>query len=506
MYQFPKPPEKPRVELSRDGYEFDAGASRWTLNKEVKINLDRVLERLAPSLRAGYRAVLTYYARNYSPAYCHGIHNGVREFLRLIDADGFCEPVLRSYRARLTAETEWRLGFIRPFLRRWHDLGYEGVSTEAVEYLASLKLRGNRKGAAVLSLDPDEGPYDDQELAAILDAAAQAYEQGRIDLPTLVFALLLAHTGRRPGQLSMLRAGDLEPTATSEHSGYAVRVPRSKQRGCTPRSRFKPVALPPDVFGALVLQRDALVERTETRLGTPPATVRAELPLFPRRGRLDRIGSVEELAAALRNDNLHASNSVLRAGLAKIEAWSARTGRRIRITPRRLRYTIATRASREGHGPLVIAEILDHNDVQHVGVYTRTHSNFRQKIDEAVGRQLAPLAAAYMGNVVDGEECARHGDDPSMRVGSRETKVGNCGSLGFCGAQAAACYTCIHFRPWVDAPHEKMLEWFLAARKRAADAGAGEHVVAATDRSILGARAVIAACDAKKAELAGDGS
>ena len=51
-----------------------------------------------------------------------------------------------------------------------------------------------------------------------------------------------------------------------------------------------------------------------------------------------------------------------------------------------------------------------------------------------------------------------------------------------------------------------MLEWFLAERKRAAAAGAGEHVVAATDRSILGVQAVIAACASRKAELAGDGS
>ena len=157
-------------------------------------------------------------------------------------------------------------------------------------------------------------------------------------------------------------------------------------------------------------------------------------------------------------------------------------------------------------GPLIIAELLDHSDLQNVLMYTRVHPNFRAKIDQAIGKQLAPLVKVYTQRLVAAEAQARHGDDPSMRVGTREDKVGTCGSLGFCGAQAAACYTCIHFQPSLDAPHEKMLAWFLAERQRVEDAGAGEHVVAATDRSILGAQAVIAACEERKAQLAGDGS
>ena len=55
-------------------------------------------------------------------------------------------------------------------------------------------------------------------------------------------------------------------------------------------------------------------------------------------------------------------------------------------------------------------------------------------------------------------------------------------------------------RPLSDAPHHKMLEWFLTERRRVADSGASPSVVAATDQSILAARAVIDACEARKAE------
>ena len=69
--------------------------------------------------------------------------------------------------------------------------------------------------------------------------------------------------------------------------------------------------------------------------------------------------------------------------------------------------------------------------------------------------------SAYTGTPVDGEAKAVRGLDPTSRVGTRETQVGTCGSAGFCGAQAYACYTCCHFQPWLDAPHHNVLKWLV---------------------------------------------
>ena len=273
-----------------------------------------------------------------------------------------------------------------------------------------------------------------------------------------------------------------------------------------PRSQFKDFRLTPDLARVLAAQRDAVVERSEAHLGLLPPGLVPELPLFPNWPALRQVRRPEDLNDLRRTDELHIPTDELRSGLAELVVVSVRTGGRLRITSRRFRYTLGVRAVREGFGDLLLAELLDHSDVQNVKMYTRLHPNFRIKIDKAVGKQLAPLAKAFIERVVDSEDRARNGGDPSMRLGTRKDKVGTCGSSGFCGAQAAACYTCMHFQPWLEAPHEKMLAWFLAERKRVADVGAGENVVAATDPSILGAQAVIAACEARKAELAGDGS
>ena len=270
-----------------------------------------------------------------------------------------------------------------------------------------------------------------------------------------------------------------------------------------PRAQSKHFWLPPDLYRLLEMQRDAVIKQAEERLGELPGSITDDLPLFPNWNKFGEVRSVEELGHALRNDGLHIPSRNIRKGLKKIRVVSARTGRRLHITPRRFRYTLGTRAAREGYGSMVIAELLDHSDVQNAWVYTRDHPNFRQKIDEAIGQQLAPLASAFAGKVVDRETDAHHGNDRGMRVGTREQKAGTCGSRGSCGAEAFACYTCMHFQAWVDAPHDKMLEWMLERRQQMEGAGTSERVVSAIDPSILGVRAVMAACKARKAELVG---
>ena len=485
-----------------DKYEFDSTADSWALNRDIIIEIDEVLWLLAPELHNPYRRVLRYYAENQSAAYCRVIHWLVRKFLEAMETQEFAVTSLRNYRASLSPTNEWRLGHITAFLQRWHDHGYPGVTDEAAEWLKRTKLKGNSKGDAVRSMDPIAGPFDDQELSDILDTAAQLYELDRIDLVTLSFTLLLSLSGRRPVQLRLLRTGDLMQTMTTDGRPIdIVRIPRAKQRGQAPRTEFKNFWVRRDVWLVLTAQREAVIEKAQARLGQLPGNLTAELPLFPDWKLFNEIRSINELRAALVNDSLHVRGHKIQSGLNKIRVVSDRTGKQVHITPSRFRYTLGTRAGREGFGAMVIAELLDHSDVQNVGVYTRDHPNFRQTIDDAVGKQMAPVAAAYAARLVDKESDARFGNDPAMRVGTRTDSVGTCGSAGACRAGAVACYTCIHFQPWLTGPHKKMVKEMEDEQRRLREAGASEMVVRVTDRNIRAARAVEAACNARKATL-----
>ncbi|MDQ6674514.1 MAG: tyrosine-type recombinase/integrase, partial [Chloroflexota bacterium] len=53
---------------------------------------------------------------------------------------------------------------------------------------------------------------------------------------------------------------------------------------------------------------------------------------------------------------------------------SPRTGKPLHLTPRRLRYTLATEMAREGASRHKIADVLDHTDLQNVEVYIEAAS------------------------------------------------------------------------------------------------------------------------------------
>ena len=488
--------------VSNANHEFDPLGPTWRLSKDVTLNVDMVTCALTPPLRRPYRMVMKYYAENYAARYCENIHAGVQKFLTDMDVDRFSLTALRNYRASLNRETEYRLATMRAFLLRWHDQGYPGVSAETAKWLTAVRLKGNQKGRPVRSMDPHDGPFDDLELSAILNAAPQEYGRGRIDLFTLACTLLLALTGRRPLQISLLRIRDIRQTVNSEGRTINVlSIPRVKQRGQSPRTEFRHFWLPTDVYGMLQTISRIVVEKGEAQLGKLPGALTEELPIFPNWTQLKSIHSEQELREALSSDALHVRTESIRRSLSRIRAVSARTGHKLHITPRRFRYTMGCRAAREGHGVMVIAELLDHSDIQNASVYTRDHPNFRAWLDKSVGEQLAPVAAAFAGKVVDTEADARHGDNPAMRVGTRNQKVGTCGSDGWCGAKVpVACYTCMHFQALLHAPHHKALAWMRQERQRRLDAGASETVARSIDPSIQAAEAVIVACSARKSE------
>ena len=64
--------------------------------------------------------------------------------------------------------------------------------------------------------------------------------------------------------------------------------------------------------------------------------------------------------------------------------------------------------------------------------------------------------------------------------------LGTCGSFSFCGLAAPiACYTCVKFQPWMDAPHDKALTALLHERQRRLDDGQDGKMVALFDNTIL---------------------
>jgi hypothetical protein len=191
----------------------------------------------------------------------------------------------------------------------------------------------------------------------------------------------------------------------------------------------------------------------------------------------------------------------------ELQVISERTCKPMNTSPIRFRRTIGTRAAQEGHGALVIAEILDHSDTQNVGVYVANRPEMAERIDKGVALELAPLAQAFKGKLVRTASEAIRGGDPSARIRDLrfgEKEAGYCGSHGFCGFNApVACYTCNSFEPWLDGPHELVLESLLAKRDRQL-ANGDKRIAAINDRTILAVAQVVQLCRQQLRGISGE--
>ena len=358
----------------------------------------------------------------------------------------------------------------------------------------ALRIEGNRKGRAVLSADPDDGPLTDLETTCFLNALRAARSTNVLSVEEQAALWMCVTFGANPQQIVLLRTSDV-----SIHDDEGVRfihvdVPRMKKRHSRPRIEFRSRRLNTEI-GDIILK---LIERNKLSIECADGSTRdLPEPLFMRMSvKQNLIGTPFEDYA------LHYSAlefwRMVKTAAAKLSVKSHRTGLDLRLTPRRLRYTFATRLVREGVPKREVADLLDHTDLQSVQVYFDIKSDIVPKLDKAMAMSLGPMAQAFMGKLVEREADAKRGGDPTSRIAvldkeaSSVRPVGTCGSFAFCRLMApVACYTCTSFQPWMDGPHHLLLDDLLNDRERKVASGKDGRMVAIMDDVILAVGDVI---------------
>jgi hypothetical protein len=179
---------------------------------------------------------------------------------------------------------------------------------------------------------------------------------------------------------------------------------------------------------------------------------------------------------------------------------SERTGEPIHMTPMRFRRTLGTRAAMEGHGVLVIAEMLDHTTTESAHIYVEARPDIVKRIDKAIAMQMAPLAQAFAGAIVFGDDKTRPRiTDPRFDA---TRPVGSCGQHSHCAfAAPIACYTCSQFNAWVDGPHEAILEHLIYEEERLSKI-VDDRIAKINRRTILAVALVVKLCDEHRQTVA----
>ena len=451
-------------------------------SEDVRPYFRLALARFASSGKADSVANVSSYLRMAATR-----HDGD---LNILDERDFLSAKVKAGRER-----EYELSTIRGFLKFWHRSGLYGVSDEFIEAVYKLTFKGNDKGSAVRSHDPLKGPYTQLEMEALNDGLTNAFMENRVSLEEWVLFKLYFERGLRRAQLAQLAFQDF----TKEAGACFIDQPRSKQRGESFRESFSRYPISEDLFAAVQLLKAQRVQEINNLGSADIAKSLSLVPLFPRHEVL--------ILCAKRGDPVEVQcfqvreylNGLLQRVESAINAFSERTGERIILASKRFRLTLGTDLNREGAGVGVIAAALDHEDHQNAGVYVESTGDNATRLNHKVGRLLAPLAQAFAGLVVRDEGDATRGNDPTSRIRTidGDENIGSCGSHAFCSSSApVACYTCVKFQPWLDAPHEDVLVRLYEERERTLRATGDETIARILDRTILAVEDVIQRCEA----------
>lgn len=491
----------PTEVIDKSGRAVDISGTRWKLNGSGFRSI--ILWDRFPNVPAWFRWAAQKYVidriKRKSPFESINTFKDLRLFARELIAfeqDGGTVGAEIPYRffselrARYAADgTEYRMHRLRAFYLWAADQSLEGFSPEVAFELEQLRLPGNVKGRAVLSDDPEDGPLTDEEVTALL-ARLRVSEsptlQERLAL-WLCFAL-----GRNPLNYCLLQEDDFRIIEADgvEAKAYELRVPRIKKRLDHERAEFKVQKIAPEL-AAIIAE---LIRENRILRPTPgPAWLfrRTE----PRPG--ENIDG--EFTFQLHSPEF---SELVQSCVAKLSVISPRTGESLKVTPRRFRYTFATRLVDEGISHRGLAEALDHTDLQHILVYFNARSNIVRRIDAAIAVRIGPLAQAFAGQLVASETEAIRGKDPSSRIFRMNTVqgklegIGTCGSFSFCGlGPPIACYTCRKFQPWRGAPHKELLDDLIADRDKKLEAGMDPKMVKLLDPTIYAVADVVRRMD-----------
>lgn len=311
--------------------------------------------------------------------------------------------------------TQWdehALNALRYWYRRSYVMGLSSFDYQTAQALGMFRFRGNLKGADVLSYFPHRSPLRAQELEAL----NQVLRECRIDVDHdcyrgLLSVWLFITLGLRSKQLVLLMNSDFlvnvdEQTGTRT---YVLNVPSVKKRHELPRSRFKSRQLP--TFIGEMLEK--FIRYKEAELAKASAMCAdfghhllpfAQQPIFE----ISRL----KLKRRYQDGKVHRpyvqtlpSESVipmLRKLFGVINVARARESKApfdIKITPRRLRKTFATKAAALGVPIVELAELLDHEDLQHVMVYYQLGMPFAQKLDLVFQEQFKDILSYFRGQI-----------------------------------------------------------------------------------------------------------
>jgi integrase len=482
----------PETVFTRSGIAFQPNEDVWDwTDGPFRVHLDFTRLKLPAGFpRDSLKHTLSVFGKRSSASHLTNMFQAFVHFLALrvssTPLGTITAAEVSNYAVKLKQHEKWRLGSLNVLLQKWVALDLVGVDPDCTQYLRERRKPGNAKGAAVRTRDPVEGPFSEAEYTALYKAVDAAYGMGELPQWVAVLTRLLFACGGRISQYVSLKVMDL----VAKDGSFVLNLPQTKTREVHSRVSLKKFDLSPQT-GRLAME---YIESLRCQGHGQDAAFFPDAVVMKRGSQQERRSKGDLFFGhCVRGALLTAFSDALLPIAPPTERLDFEP---MPVATRRFRYTFGTRLAEEGASKAVIADRLGHVDLQNVDVYFEASPKIVENIDKAMDSQLAPLAHAFRGRLVDGEEHSSQKGVPGSRIIDfrvAQAPVGSCGGKGQGCAfnKPTACYTCFKFEPWLDAPHAKVLIRLKVERERC---GSDERMAAINDDAIRAVQEVMAEC------------
>jgi integrase len=439
--------------------EWDVGETQALLINFNLININNV------ELIDQIKYVIAWFLERKSPSHSVGIYKAIKNILNVCDnledetglglAEAFSEEVINYFAYNRQTEDENILHLCRLFYGRGVKLKLPLFDANILNALERISLKGRVKGLDILVHVPNKSPLTSNKLADLrhlLVMYKAIFKVGDASYWRLAATWIFITLGIRPVQLRMLMTSDLAININSEtgHKSYLLNVPSAKKRLENPRSRFKSRPIP-----------SMLGEMLESLMNFNIAWLRSskipfeqhEVPLFfslpTSTSDLRKDGArLSMFKWSFSSDSITDSTKVLIDRLNKLQVANNEPAFDELITPRRLRKTFATHAAACGTPAMMLMELLDHEDLQHVMIYYKLGANFAIKVDKVYREQFGTMFDYFTGKISlqtfsEANKAQQVFGPDSLR---KLVGIGFCGKDGRCMlVPPYSCYTCVKF-------------------------------------------------------------
>lgn len=338
--------------------------------------------------------------------------------------------------------------------------------------LEAIEVPGNPKGENVRSEDIDQGPlHRSLELPLLIKAMRTDKSTNFTHLQEKAALALSIALGRNPANLTYLKEKDLvNLTPDSDQPTWVINMPRIKKRQLNPRDDMLQEYLDPE-FANYLLELIEANKEIKTNIEFDNKSFSMDRPLF-----INKHGNnsarLSKQYDSYFNMTSEAISGMLKEFVRRHRIVSPLTGDLLKISARRLRYTLATALASEGVSKKELARILDHTDTQHVLVYFELAGSIVEHLDKAVAKGFAKYLNLFRGNIVNDDSEAINGNRDDKHLSffdesnpTDQTEIGVCGTQSVCHLDPPySCYLCEKFQPYRHADHDHVLERLLQDR------------------------------------------